>query len=176
MAQLIRPHGDVSLNPPVKQLRLAHLDTLITGLRAILGDEAVRSEPDELLVYECDGLPQHKHLPRAVVFPDSTEQVSAVLALLCRQQVPFTPRGAGTGLSGGALAMNQGVVIELARMRKILKVDPVNRLAVVQPELLICTSHARSRISVCITFPILPVNLPAPSVETLRKTRAAFIV
>jgi glycolate oxidase subunit GlcD len=109
------------------------LDLLTEQLRAIVGDEAVRAEPDELLVYECDGLPQHKHLPRAVVFPDSTAQVSKVLALLAREQVPFTPRGAGTGLSGGALAMNQGVVIELARMRQILEIDAVNRLAVVQP-------------------------------------------
>ncbi len=109
------------------------MDTLTKQLRVIVGDEAVRSEPDELLVYECDGLPQHKYLPRAIVFPDSTEQVSAVLALLAREKVPFTPRGAGTGLSGGALAMNQGVVIELARMRRILEIDAVNRLAVVQP-------------------------------------------
>src|SRR6185295_3521985 len=98
-----------------------------------VGDEAVRSERDELLVYECDGLPQHKHLPRAVAFPNSTEQVSEVLALLAREQVPFTPRGAGTGLSGGALAMERGVVIELARMRRILKIDAPNRLVVVQP-------------------------------------------
>jgi len=108
------------------------LDTLSKQLRAIVGDEAVRAEHDELLVYECDGLPQHKHLPRAVVFPDSTAQVSEVLALLAREQIPFTPRGAGTGLSGGALAMEQGVVIELARMRQILEIDPINYLAVVQ--------------------------------------------
>ena len=85
-----------------------------------------------MLVYECDGLPQHKHPPRAVVFPSSTEEVSDVLKLLAREKVSFAPRGAGTGLSGGALAINQGVVIELARMRGILKVDPENRLAVVQ--------------------------------------------
>lgn len=109
------------------------MDALTKQLRAIVGDGAVRAEPDELLVYECDGLPQHKHLPRAVVFPNSTEQVSEVLALLAREQVPFTPRGAGTGLSGGALAMDQGVVIELARMRQILEIDEGDRLAVVQP-------------------------------------------
>ncbi len=109
------------------------MDTIIEKLRAIVGESAVLSEPDELLVYECDGLPQHKYLPRAVVFPNSTEQVSEVLALLAREQVPFTPRGAGTGLSGGALAMDRGVVIELARMRRILKIDAVNRIAVVQP-------------------------------------------
>src|SRR5437870_12134658 len=105
---------------------------LIKNLRAIVGRENVLSEPEELLVYECDGLPQHKHPPRAVVFPTSTEETSEVLRLLSREGVSFAPRGAGTGLSGGALAIDRGVVIELARMRKILRVDPENRLAVVQ--------------------------------------------
>ena len=109
------------------------MDTLIKNLSAIVGEDNVLSKADELLVYECDGLPHHKHRPRAVVFPASTEQTSAVMKELARAQVPFTPRGAGTGLSGGALAMNQGVVVELARMRQILKIDPVNQLAVVQP-------------------------------------------
>jgi glycolate oxidase subunit GlcD len=107
-------------------------DQLIDELREIVGDEGVLSEPDELLVYECDGLPQHKHPPRAVVFPTSTEEVSEVLELLSEEGVSFAPRGAGTGLSGGALAINRGVVIELARMRAILKIDPDNRIAVVQ--------------------------------------------
>jgi glycolate oxidase subunit GlcD len=109
------------------------VNNLVNNLSAIVGQENVLSEPDELLVYECDGLPQHKHRPRAVVFPSSTEQTSAVMRELAKAKVPFTPRGAGTGLSGGALALNEGVVIELARMRKILRIDAVNRLAVVQP-------------------------------------------
>ena len=107
-------------------------DALIEELREIVGDENVLSEPEELLVYECDGLPQHKHPPRAVVFPNSTEETSEVLEVLSDEGVSFAPRGAGTGLSGGALAINRGVVIELARMRKILRVDTENRLAVVQ--------------------------------------------
>jgi glycolate oxidase subunit GlcD len=106
---------------------------LIKNLEAVLGAENVLSAPDELLVYECDGLPQHKHRPRAVVFPSTTEETAAVMRELASANVPFTPRGAGTGLSGGALALNEGVVIEMARMRQILKIDPVNRLAVVQP-------------------------------------------
>ena len=106
--------------------------SLIRELREIVGDENVLSESDELLVYECDGLPQHKHPPRAVIFPNSTEQTSEVLALLHRESVSFAPRGAGTGLSGGALAVNHGVVIELARMRKILHIDAENRIATVQ--------------------------------------------
>ena len=109
------------------------MDQLIDNLSAIVGRENVLSRVDELLVYECDGLPQHKHRPRAVVFPASTEETAAIMKELARAQVPFTPRGAGTGLSGGALALNSGVVIEFARMRKILHIDAENRLAVVQP-------------------------------------------
>src|SRR5207245_11759854 len=104
-------------------------DILVRELREIVGDKNVLSEPDELLVYECDGLPQHKYPPRAVIFPNSTEQTSAVLALLHAESMSFAPRGAGTGLSGGALAVNQGVVIELARMRQILHIDAENRIA-----------------------------------------------
>ena len=109
------------------------MNNLISNLNAVVGRENVLSRPDELLVYECDGLPQHKHRPRAVVFPSSTEETASVMQVLAKAGVPFTPRGAGTGLSGGALALNEGVVIELARMRKILKIDTANRLAVVQP-------------------------------------------
>src|SRR3954454_17953074 len=88
-------------------------DELAEELADIVGDENVLFEPDELLVYECDGLPQHKHLPRAVVFPNSTEETADVLALLHSEGVSFAPRGAGTGLSGVALAVNRGIVIEL---------------------------------------------------------------
>lgn len=108
------------------------MDTLINKLEAIVGAGNVLSDPEELLVYECDGLPQHKHPPRAVVFPETTEHVSEVLQLLSHEGVSFAPRGAGTGLSGGALPIERGVVIELARMRKILSIDIENRLAVVQ--------------------------------------------
>src|SRR5437667_10795092 len=104
-------------------------DTLIDELRDIVGADNVLSEPDELLVYECDGLPQHKHPPRAVVFPTSTEEVSEVLKLLSREGVSFAPRGAGTGLSGGALASDRGVVIELGRLCNLLRIDPEHRLA-----------------------------------------------
>src|SRR5437763_4920420 len=107
-------------------------DAIIEELRDIVGDENVLSEPDELLVYECDGLPQHKHPPCAVVFPNSTEETSEVLALLHDEGISFAPRGAGTGLSGGALAINRGVVIEMARLRKIISVDRENRIARVQ--------------------------------------------
>ena len=72
-------------------------DELIDELREIVGDEGVLSEPDELLVYECDGLPQHKHPPRAVVFPTSTEEASEVLKLLSEQGVSLVPSRNGHG-------------------------------------------------------------------------------
>ncbi|HEX8181955.1 MAG TPA: FAD-linked oxidase C-terminal domain-containing protein [Pyrinomonadaceae bacterium] len=108
------------------------MDQLVQDLRAIVGADGVINEPAELLVYECDGLTQHKHRPRAVVFPTSTDEAAAVVKELARAGVSFAPRGAGTGLSGGALALDQGVVIELARMRRVLKVEPENRLAIVE--------------------------------------------
>src|SRR5258708_5576465 len=114
-------------------------DAIVEELRDIVGSASVLSDPDELLVYECDGLPQHKYRPRAVVFPSSTEQTSAVMRALARAGVPFTARGAGTGLSGGALSLNQGVVVELARLRRILKIDEANRIAIVQP--VVVNSH-----------------------------------
>ena len=108
------------------------MDTLVKNLRAVLSPEQVISDPEELLVFECDGLTHYRHRPRAVVFPTSTEEVAEVMRLLSRERVPLVPRGAGTGLSGGALAVGGGVCIELARMRRVLKIDEENRLAVVQ--------------------------------------------
>jgi len=108
------------------------VDALVKDLRSLLTPGQVVSDAEELLVYECDGLTHYRHRPRAVVFPVSTEEVSAVLKLLARERVPLVPRGAGTGLSGGALAVGGGVCVELARMRRVLKVDAENRLAVVE--------------------------------------------
>ncbi|MDT7807466.1 MAG: glycolate oxidase [Acidobacteriota bacterium] len=113
-------------------LKTIPVDTLVKNLRAALSPEQVISEPEELLVYECDGLTHYRHRPRAVVFPASTEEVSEVMRMLSGARVPLVPRGAGTGLSGGALAVGGGVCIELARMRRVLKVDVENRLAVVE--------------------------------------------
>src|SRR2546421_8761842 len=111
---------------------MVQLDALVKNLRAVLRPEQVVSDPGELLVFECDGLTHYRHRPRAVVFPVSTEEVSEVMRLLARERVAVVPRGAGTGLSGGALAVGGGVCVELARMRRVLKVDVENRLAIVQ--------------------------------------------
>jgi glycolate oxidase len=109
--------------------------TLLQELAAIVAPAPVLSAAEEMLVYECDGHTLDKVLPTAVVFPTATEQVVAIVKLANTYGIPFVARGAGTGLSGGALALDGGIVIEMNRMNKILEIDYVNQRAVVQPGL-----------------------------------------
>jgi glycolate oxidase len=104
-------------------------------LQALVSPAPVLTAADELLVYECDGHTLDKAPPSAVVFPTSAEQVVAIVKLAHKHAVPFVARGAGTGLSGGALALDGGLVIEMNRMNQILEVDYVNQQAVVEPGL-----------------------------------------
>lgn len=103
------------------------------ALGEIVGSDHVVTDPDRLVVYESDGLTSYRVIPRAVVLPSSTEEVSGVVTLLHGKGIPVVPRGAGTGLSGGALPIAEGVVVGTARMNRILEIDPENRLARVQP-------------------------------------------
>src|SRR6476619_2114008 len=103
---------------------------LITGLRALLPAGAVLSRPEELLVYDCDAYTIEKAAPLAVVLPTSTEEVAAVARFAYQHGLPLVPRGAGTGLSGGCLAHEGGIMVALTRMTKVLEVDLPNRRAV----------------------------------------------
>jgi glycolate oxidase len=105
------------------------------ALEAIVGAGGVLSDPDELLVYESDGLTLLRALADFVVFPASAEHVSAVVRLANREGLPFVARGAGTGLAGGCLPAEGGLVISMMRMNRILEVDYENQLAVVEPGL-----------------------------------------
>jgi glycolate oxidase len=104
-------------------------------LEAIVGPNAVLSDPDELLVYESDGLTLFRALADFVLFPTSAEHVSAIVKLANREKLPFVARGAGTGLSGGCLPAEGGIVISLMRMNRVLEVDYDNQIAVVEPGL-----------------------------------------
>jgi glycolate oxidase len=105
--------------------------TVTTELHALLGSDAVISDPEQLKVYDCDGLTGWRAQPALVVLPGSTAEVRAVLRLCHRHGIPFVARGAGTGLSGGALPVADGIVISLARMTRILDVDlPSQRIVV----------------------------------------------
>ena len=111
---------------------MAANETLINELKSIVGDMYVVHEPVDLIVFEYDGSVD-KALPLAVVLPASTEEVSQAVEVARRHQVPVVARGAGTGLSGGAIAQQGGIVLALTRMTRILEVDVENRLAVVEP-------------------------------------------
>jgi glycolate oxidase len=106
--------------------------SIVRQLRKIVGRAAVLSEREDLMLYEYDGGVQ-RALPQAVVFPQTTEQVARIVKLAGKEGVPIVPRGAGTGLSGGALARKGGIVVGFARMNQILSVDVEDQRAVVQP-------------------------------------------
>ncbi len=109
------------------------LQTLITDLRSVVGGEACLDRDGELFVYECDGLTLEPRRPLAVVLPATTEEVSRIVRVCLDHEVAFVPRGAGTGLSGGAHATEDSILIECSRLNRILEVDAESRLAVVQP-------------------------------------------
>jgi len=100
---------------------------------AIVGERGLISSAEELHTYECDGLTNIRVLPLAVLLPESTEQVQAIVRVCHRERIPFVARGSGTGLSGGALPVKNGVVISLASMNRILEVDLENARVVVEP-------------------------------------------
>lgn len=110
-------------------------DTLLRELAALVTPSPVLSSSEDMMVYECDGHTLDKAPPLAVVFPTTTEQVVAIVQFADTHNLPFVARGAGTGLSGGALALDGGLVIEMNRMNKILEIDYTNQRAVVQPGL-----------------------------------------
>jgi len=102
-------------------------------LKRLLPAGALVEEPEQLRTYECDGLTGHRVVPSLVVLPETTEQVQAAVRACHAAAVPFVARGAGTGLSGGALPVADGVVISLTRMNRILEVDLESARIVVQP-------------------------------------------
>ena len=103
------------------------------AVEAALPQGAVLTEHEELRTYECDGLTGRRVIPGLVCLPETTEQVQAVVRACAAHGIPFVARGAGTGLSGGALPVAEGIVISLARMNRVLDIDLDNQRVVVQP-------------------------------------------
>ena len=112
---------------------LARQQAVVTALRAVLPAQSVLYSEEDTRPYECDGLSAYRQLPMVVVLPENEAQVIAALKVCSGLQVPIVPRGAGTGLSGGATPIADGVVLSTARLNRIVRLDPYARTAVVQP-------------------------------------------
>jgi glycolate oxidase len=117
----------------------------IAELQAIIGADGLITEESQLQTYECDGLTNFRVLPGAVVLPRNAQQVQAVVKFCARHKIPFVSRGAGTGLSGGALPAKGGIVIGLARMNRILETDFANQRVVVEPGVI--NSHITQHVA-----------------------------
>jgi glycolate oxidase len=119
------------LDPPIPSL--VDKAELVRRLSGVLRAECLLYESEDLKPYECDGLSAHTMLPLAVALPENEEQVQSVLRICFEAKVPVVARGAGTGLSGGAMPHGQGVTLALSKLKNILAVDPIARTARVQP-------------------------------------------
>ena len=106
---------------------------LVLALSPILAEDALLWQPEDTIPYECDGLAAYRKMPLAVALPETEDQVVRILKACHAMQIPIVPRGSGTGLSGGAMPIEQGLVLSLAKFKKITKIDPFTRTAVVQP-------------------------------------------
>src|SRR5512134_3879574 len=109
------------------------MTALADQLAAVVGPRHVRAAAADRATYAADGLPTHHRVPRLVVLPGTQEELVGVVRVLAESGVPFVPRGAGTGLSGGALADGDAVLVVLTRLDRILRIDARHRLAVVEP-------------------------------------------
>lgn len=111
----------------------ARQQDLVSALKPILDEDCLLWEAEDTIPYECDGLAAYRQMPLAVALPSTESQVIDILRVCSRLKIPVVPRGSGTGLSGGAMPIAQGLVLSLAKFKKILAIDPIARTAVVQP-------------------------------------------
>ena len=103
------------VTPPPDLAAISALQSkLVSALRPILPEHALLWEPEDTIPYECDGLAAYRRMPLAVALPETEEQVAQILKICFEMQIPVVPRGSGTGLSGGAMPLSQGLVLSLA--------------------------------------------------------------
>ena len=122
------PHEQVSI-----ESQRARQREVVAALRAFLPARAVLWQEEDTRPWECDGLTAYRQLPMVVALPETEGQVQRVLKTCHTMRVPVVPRGAGTGLSGGALPLGNGVLLSMAKFMRVVRVDPQARIAVVQP-------------------------------------------
>jgi glycolate oxidase len=118
---------------------------ILADFRAVVGAKGIIVERNQLQTYECDGLTALRTLPAAVVLPRSKDEVQAIIRICAQHRIPFVARGAGTGLSGGALPAASGIVISFARMNRILEVDIPNQRITAEPGVI--NTHVTQRVA-----------------------------
>src|SRR5450830_226966 len=130
--KIILPDSHLMHNAAL-EVSLKHQQAVVSALLAVLPARCVLADTEDTRPYECDGLSAYRQLPMVVALPENEQQVIDVLAVCRRLQVPVVPRGAGTGLSGGAMPIADGLVLSTAKLNRIVRMDPTARTAVVQP-------------------------------------------
>ncbi|MEJ2114883.1 MAG: FAD-linked oxidase C-terminal domain-containing protein [Gammaproteobacteria bacterium] len=115
------------MHPTISTAELAH------QFRHVLSDDAVLDKEEQLRPYECDALTAYRQLPRLAVLPNTTDEIQAIVKICNKYKIPIVARGAGTSLSGGALPHAEGILLNLAKLNKIIEIDTHNRTATVQP-------------------------------------------
>jgi len=123
---------DTTVTPLSDTDRLQRQQAVVKALLRVLPERSVLWQTEAVTPFECDGLSAYRQRPLAVALPETHEQVGAVLAACHALQVPVVARGGGTGLSGGALPNAMGVTLSLARLNRILNIDPLARTAIVE--------------------------------------------
>ena len=119
--------------PPPDQSIISQRLKIASDLAEFVGESNVMSDDVSLKTYETDGLTAYRQMPMLVVLPKNTQEVSEVLSFCSTHGIKVVPRGSGTGLSGGALPLEDGITLGLGRLNQILEIDFENRCAVVQP-------------------------------------------
>ena len=119
--------------PKVDNAIMSKKDKIASDLRGIINSKNVLSNPDELRPFETDGLTAYRQMPLLVVMPESVEEVSQILKYCNENKVKVVPRGAGTGLSGGSMPLEDCVLMAMGKFNKIIEIDYDNRCVVTQP-------------------------------------------
>ena len=128
---------------------------LVSQLQKIVGKEAVLTSKEDLNAYSYDGTATWTHMPDVVVLPTTAEQVSQILKLANDNQIPVTPRGAGTNVSGGSIPIKGGIVLCTTRMNKILEINKTNLTAIVEPGVVLQDFNMALLSRVC-SIPLTP--------------------
>jgi glycolate oxidase len=146
--------------------------SVVAEFAAAVRPDQLISELEQLRTYDCDGLMRHRVTPALVLVPERTSEVQAIVRVCNAHGIPFVARGAGTGLSGGALPVAEGVVISLARFTRVVEIDVERGEIVVEPGVANLDVTAAARRTASTTRPTRPRSRSARSAATWRRTRA----